>query len=72
MCSLLPEAWAGQNHFGRDRKVTYPVSQCATKHAKWLHEQMTKGAASVNAACGMEREMEDEGSINVIQLLRYG
>jgi hypothetical protein len=42
-------------------------SQRAGKHAKWLHELMTKGAASANTARCMDMEEEDQGCINVIQ-----
>jgi hypothetical protein len=32
-----------------------------------LQELMTKGAAAVNTACYMDREDEEEGSVNVVR-----
>jgi hypothetical protein len=66
---LLPEGWSGPGPLGRgtDREPACFVPECAGKHSKWLHEPITKGAASMNATCCMDTEDEDEGCISVIQ-----
>jgi hypothetical protein len=56
---------ADQDCFGR--RTDLKPDECTGKHAKWLHDLMTKRAASVNTACCMYMEEEDNRCVNVIQ-----
>jgi hypothetical protein len=44
-----------------------PLTQYPRKHAKWLHELMTKGAASMNPAYCMDTEEEDKRCVIGVQ-----
>jgi hypothetical protein len=61
-----PSIWVKRS-LGSGPPVAFRSGQVPWSAAKWLHEEMTKGMAALNATCCMDREDEEESCINVVK-----